>query len=103
VKDASGAVIPGSKVSLVNTATGVSQDTTSDGAGVFNFPVVSIGQYQLSATANGFTPYTEGGKIKIDVNTSLTIDVTLQVQQPSQTVTVMASSAQVHTTDTQLG
>jgi hypothetical protein len=103
VKDASGAVIPGSKVSLVNTATGVSQNTTSDGEGVFNFPVVSIGQYQLSATADGFTPYTEAGKIKIDVNASLTIDVTLQVQQASQTVTVIASSAQVHTTDTQLG
>jgi hypothetical protein len=103
VKDASGAVIPGSKVSLVNAATGVSQNTTSDGAGVFNFPVVSIGQYQLSATANGFAPYTEGGKIKIDVNTSLTIDVTLQVKKASQTVTVTTSSAEVHTTDTQLG
>lgn len=103
VKDASGAVIPGSKVSLVNTATGVSQDTTSDGEGVFNFPVVSIGQYQLSVTADGFTPYTESGKIKIDVNTSLTIDVTLQVQKASQTVTVTTSSAEVHTTDTQLG
>jgi hypothetical protein len=103
VKDASGAVIPGSKVSLVNTATGVSQNTTSDGEGVFNFPVVSIGQYQLSVTADGFTPYTEAGKIKIDVNTSLTIDVTLQVKQASQTVTVTEGSADVHTTDTQLG
>jgi hypothetical protein len=103
VKDASGAVIPGSKVSLVNTATGVSQDTTSDGEGVFNFPVVLIGQYQLGVTADGFTPYTEAGQIKIDVNTSLTIDVKLQVQQASQTVTVTESSAEVHTTDTQLG
>jgi Carboxypeptidase regulatory-like domain len=101
VKDASGAVIPGSQVSLVNTARSVSQNATSDGEGVFNFSVVSIGQYQISVTANGFTPYTEA--IKIDVNTSLTIDVTLQVKQGSQTVTVTAGSAEVHTTDTQLG
>ena len=103
VKDASGAVIPGSKVSLINTATGVPQTTTSNGEGVFNFPVVLIGQYQLQVIADGFTPYTEAGKIKIDVNTSLTIDVTLQVQQASQTVTVTEGSADVHTTDTQLG
>ena len=88
VKDASGAVIPGSKVNLVNTATGISQTTISNGEGIFDFPVVSIGQYQLAVTADGFTPYAEAGKIKIDVNTALTIDVTLQVQQASQTVTV---------------
>ena len=93
VKDASGAVIPGSKVCLINTATGVSQNTTSSGEGVFNFLVVSIGQYQLSVTADGFNPYTQADKIKIDVNTSLTIDVTLQVAQASQTVTVTTSSA----------
>jgi hypothetical protein len=37
------------------------------------------------------------------VNTSLTIDVTLQVAQAAQTVTVTEGSAEVHTTDTQIG
>jgi hypothetical protein len=42
-------------------------------------------------------------KCSIEVNTSLTIDVTLQVQQASQPITVTESAAAVHTTDTQFG
>jgi Carboxypeptidase regulatory-like domain len=103
VKDATGAVISGSSVSLINMATGVTQTTTSNGEGIFNFPVVSIGQYELGVIASGFTPYKQTGEIKIDVNTSLTIDVTLQVAQAAQTVTVTEGSAEVHTTDTQIG
>jgi hypothetical protein len=57
VKDATGAVIPGSTVSLLNTATGVAQNATSTGDGTFNFPVVSIGQYELDVTADGFNKY----------------------------------------------
>jgi len=103
VKDATGAVISGSSVSLINTATGVTQTTTSNGEGIFNFPVVSIGQYELDVTASGFTPYKQASEIKIDVNASLTIDVTLQVAHASQTVMVTEGSAEVHTTDTQIG
>jgi hypothetical protein len=46
VKDATGAVISGSSVTLTNTATNVAQTTTSNEEGIFNFPVVSIGQYR---------------------------------------------------------
>ncbi|QNI32073.1 TonB-dependent receptor [Alloacidobacterium dinghuense] len=103
VKDATGAVISGSSVTLTSTATSVTQTTTSNEEGIFNFPVVSIGQYELDVTASGFTPYKQTREIKIDVNTSLTIDVTLQVAQDSQTVTVTEGNAEVHTTDTQIG
>ena len=103
VKDATGAVISGSSVTLTNTATSVTQTTMSNEEGIFSFPVVSIGQYELDVTASGFTPYKQTSAIKIDVNTSLTIDVTLQVAQDSQTVTVTEGSAEVHTTDTQIG
>jgi hypothetical protein len=56
VKDASGALISGSNASLINTATGATQKTTSNGEGVFSFPVVPVGQYELDVTADGFTP-----------------------------------------------
>jgi hypothetical protein len=42
VKDATGAVIPGSSLTLLNTVTGVTHATTSNGDRIFNFPVVSI-------------------------------------------------------------
>jgi Carboxypeptidase regulatory-like domain len=52
-----GALISGSSVTLVNTATGATQKAISNGEGVFNFPVVPVGQYELDVTASGFTPY----------------------------------------------
>ena len=103
VKDETGAVISGSNVTLINTETGVTRKTTSDGDGVFNLPVVSVGRYELEVTATDFTPYKQTNKIKIDVNTALTIDVVLKVADTSQTVTVTANTAEVHTTDTQIG
>jgi hypothetical protein len=103
VKDTTGALISGSSVTLVNTATGVSQKTTSNGEGVFNFPVVPVGQYELDVTASGFTPYKQTNKIKIDVNAALTIDVPLQIAQASSEITVTENTAEVHTTDTQIG
>ena len=103
VKDTTGALISGSSVTLANNATGVTQKTTSNSEGVFNFPVVPIGQYELDVTAPGFTPYKQTTQIKIDVNTALTIDVPLQVAQNSTEVTVTENTAEVHTTDTQIG
>jgi hypothetical protein len=103
VKDGSGALISGSSVSLINTATGATQKTTSNGEGVFTFPVVPVGQYELDVTADGFTPYKQTNKIKIDVNTALAIDVPLQIAQASSVVTITENTAEVRTTDTQIG
>jgi hypothetical protein len=103
VKDASGALISGSNVSLINTATGATQKTTSNGEGAFTFPVVPVGQYELDVTADGFTPYKQTSKIKIDVNTALAIDIPLQIAQASSVVTVTENTAEVRTTDTQIG
>ena len=103
VTDATGAVIPGSTVSLLNTATGVAQSTTSSGDGTFNFPVVPIGQYELDVVADGFNKYRQTTSLQIDVNTALTLDVVLQVADIGQTVNVTENTAEVHTTDTQIG
>jgi len=103
VKDKSGAVIRSSQVVLLNPATGVKQNTVTGGDGVFNFPVVPVGQYQLDVTADGFNPYRQTKNLKIDVNTALTVDVILQIADASQTVTVTEDTAEVHTTDTQIG
>jgi Carboxypeptidase regulatory-like domain len=103
VEDTTGAVVQGSNLTLINTATGVTEKTTSNDEGLFNFPVVPVGEYALDVKAEGFAPYKQTTKIKIDVNTALTVDVTLQVAQDSQVVTVVENTAEVHTTDTQLG
>ena len=103
VKDPSGAVIPGSQVDLVNPATGVQQKTVSDGNGDFSFPVVPVGEYELDVTHDGFTPYRQTQNLRVDVKTSLTVDVVLQIAQANQTVEVVENTAQVETSDTQIG
>src|SRR6202041_2168137 len=103
VKDRTGALIPGSEVVLLNPATGIKQNTATGADGVFNFPVVAIGQYQLEVTKADVTPYRQTSNLNIDVTTSLTLDVVLQVAESSQTVTVTENTAAVHLTDTQIG
>ena len=103
VKDATGAVIPNSQVVLVNPSNGVKQNTVTGNDGVFTFAAVPVGQYELDVTSEGFNPYRQTANLKIDVNTALTVDVVLQVADSSQTVSVTENTAEVRTTDTQMG
>jgi hypothetical protein len=103
VKDSSGALIPGSQIVLANPATGVKQNATTGSDGVFTFAAVPVGSYQLNVTAVGFNPYRQSASLRIDVDTALTIDVVLKVADTSQTVNVTENTAQVHTSDTQIG
>ena len=63
---------------------------------------MSVGIYTVKVDASGFESEKQEG-IKIDVNTSLTIDFTLHVPEAAETVTVDAGGVQVETTDTQIG
>ena len=54
ITDPSGAAVPSVKVTAANTATNVSNTTQSNAAGVFNFPFLPIGEYTLTAEAQGF-------------------------------------------------
>ncbi len=103
VKDATGALIPNSQVILVNPANGVKQNAVTGNDGVFTFAAVPLGQYELDVTADGFSSYRQTTNLKIDVNTALTIDVVLQVADASQVINVIENTAEVHTTDTQIG
>jgi hypothetical protein len=102
VKDQTGSVIPGAAVVITNTQTGVKLTATTDQDGVFTFPVLSVGQYQIDVTSDAFKPYKKMGLV-IDINSALVLDVTLQVKEQDQSVVVTEDAAQVETTDTQLG
>ena len=102
VKDQSGAVIAGATVAAVNTATGVNQTTKTDDQGSYAFPVLPVGQYEIDVTADDFKPIKTKG-LGVDINAALTVDVTLQLSEQDQSVTVTEGAAQVETSDTQLG
>src|ERR1700730_10087837 len=102
VTDQSGSVIAAANVVVTNISTGVKHNTKTDQDGVFTFPVLSVGQYELEVTSNGFKDYRKTGLV-IDIDSALVADVTLQLKQQDQSVVVMENAAQVETTDTQLG
>ncbi|HWZ26616.1 MAG TPA: carboxypeptidase regulatory-like domain-containing protein [Verrucomicrobiae bacterium] len=102
VKDQTGSVIPGATVVITNTQTGMKLTATTDQDGVFTFPVLSVGQYQVDVTSDAFQPC-RNSRLVIDINSALVLDVTLQVKQQDQSIVVTEGAAQVETTDTQLG
>ncbi len=103
VKDVTGAVMPKVSVVLRNTSTGVKQSTQSNSDGFYAFPSVPVGQYELDVSSPGFKPY-QRTAITIDVNTKLQADVTLEMGEETQKVTVRAAgAAQIDTESTQMG
>jgi hypothetical protein len=54
VSDTSQAVLPGATVKAVHGETGVVTTTTTNNAGIYNFPSLQPGTYQITATMQGF-------------------------------------------------
>ena len=88
MKDPSGGVIPGVTVTPMN-ATWATSYTATDGQGVYSFPNVPVGRYDLTIDARGFKTQKRTG-IAVDINSRLQIDATLEVGEQSETVTVTA-------------
>src|SRR5436853_747887 len=56
VRDTTGAVIPGAKVTATNTATNVVNSSVTNEVGEFTVPNVQVGTYTVEATKEGFRP-----------------------------------------------
>jgi len=96
VKDQTGAVVPGATIVMTNPQTGQSRETLSDDTGKYQFLSVTEGTYDLSVKMTGFRNYLEKGVV-VTINTSRTANITLQIGQVTDTVTVEASAAVLQT------
>ncbi len=102
VTDASGAVVPGAAVTATNQATGVSYRQTTTEAGLYAFPSLPVGTYTITVEMRGFktarnTNYT------LQVGTPLAVDVTLEVGESAETVSVEGTYEQLQTANATLG
>ncbi len=97
VTDQTGAVVPGATVTLANVRTGQTREGVSDSTGSYLIPNVLEGTYDLSVKMTGFRNYLEKG-IAVSINTVRRADVSLQVGQVNETVTVEASATALQTT-----
>ena len=58
ITDATGAVVPGAKVSVINTRTNVKVESTSDSVGNYLFNFLSPSSYRVEAEVTGFKKFT---------------------------------------------
>src|SRR4051812_11276961 len=102
VTDASGATVPGVAVTATEIATNVSRTTVSNEAGAYIFPSLVNGKYTVVAELQGFKKVVHEN-IKVDVNTTVRIDVVMQVGAVSEAVTVEAEKPILQTDRTDTG
>src|SRR5438067_10240046 len=101
VSDPSGAVISGAQITATNTANGARFSVTAGGDGLFRFPVLPVGTYDISAAQSGFSKYVQQGVV-LNVGAKLNLPITLPLASAQQTVQVSAEAPVVETTRTQL-
>ena len=89
VTDASGAVLPNAPVVLDHAQTGTKFDTASSSSGVFIFPSLQPGAYKLTVTAPGLQRWE--GQIQLRAGQDAVVNVTLQIAQTTEQVTVVGN------------
>ena len=88
VLDPSGALIPGVTITVINTDTGVSNNTITNESGSYNFPSLQPGQaYRVSASLPGFQTRTVNN-LPLPASTNNRQDFQLTVASTSTTVEV---------------
>ncbi len=96
VTDASGARVPGVKVTITNVGTGVRQTSETNSAGIYVVPTLIPGTYEVSVEKAGFHKSIETG-ITLQVDQKVPVNVTLQVGSTTKTVQVSGRSPMVQT------
>src|SRR6202049_944511 len=87
VRDVSGAVLPGAAITVKHTETGLTRAALSDSGGGFNVPSLPVGQYEVTASKEGFKLEVRNG-IDLVVAQEAEVNLTLQVGNLEQRVTV---------------
>ncbi len=102
LKDPSGAVIPRVMLTLTNALQGIHFQAMTDQNGYYIFPSLPVGRYDLKIEASGFMPWDRNGLV-VDANSAIKLDITMEMGEKLDTVTVSESANHLETESTQLG
>src|SRR4051794_20931021 len=78
LKDPSGAIVPGARLTATNTAIGTEYKATTDERGFYSFPSLAVGKYDVVVDAAGFKPYRRTG-LTVDADSALQVDATIEM------------------------
>src|ERR1700736_6335792 len=102
VKDQSGAVAPNASVTVTNSETNVARSTVTNAAGIYSFPDLTPGMYQVRVAAAGFATIVKTN-IELQVQQTARVDFSLALGQSTQTIEVAASGAMLSTENATVG
>src|SRR5262245_59680834 len=102
VRDASGAVVHGTRVTLINPPNGVAVQRTTEADGKYESLTVKDGIYVITGEKTGFS-LTLIDNVQVQVGARLRVDLQLPVGQVSEKVEVTASAPLLETESSQRG
>src|SRR5580658_2093811 len=95
VKDPSGALVPGAKITLTERANDKELSAIANSAGFYSFPLIPPAAYSITVAAMGFAEQTKTAELL--VNQPATIDFVLTVKASAVTVDVSAIAQTLNT------
>src|SRR4051794_17389843 len=102
VKDSSQAVVVGARVTAIDRRSGLQSNTTTGSNGAYVIPNLPAGQYEVTVQAQGFKRLSDTS-VRVDAATRTTLDVSLEVGQVTETVSVSATAALIDSETAQVG
>ena len=100
VTDPSGASVAGAKVTVENASTGLTRNTNTTPDGLYNFPDLPVGTYDLTVEQSGFKSVKRTG-VALSVGAVATLNIALELGATQETVSVTAEVPVVETTRSQ--
>src|SRR5262245_44125300 len=96
VIDSQGAAVPGATVTITETGTNISRSAQTNQSGNYVFTNLKDGTYHVAAELAGFRKVVRDG-VKVDVNTTVRVDLALQVGQLTEEVAVIGTTPPLQT------
>jgi len=101
ILDKTGAAVPGASVEAVNVATGARLSTVANDNGEYRLNNLPVGIYNVAAAAAAFGTTTING-VKIELNKTLTQQITLEIKGAVTSIEVSGAAATLDTTTAQV-
>jgi len=102
VSDATGAVIPGAVVKVRRLATGDVRSATTNETGNYIFPLLEIGEYEVTCSALGFKTEVRRGVV-LQLQEKARIDFQMQLGEQVEMVEIRGAAPLLRTEDATLG
>jgi hypothetical protein len=96
ITDSTGAVVTGAAITVTHTERNTAFTTASNTVGVYLFPRLPIGPYEIKAEFSGFKTYVQSG-VNLTTDSDSLVNIIMEVGALSEQVSVSAQASRVST------